>query len=87
VRVLDRGRNPCAIVTASIAGIDAPSAVAILRERGINTSASLGWYGLYDFAEKGVDSALRLSPHYYNTEAEVDSAIAAIGEIAAGARR
>src|SRR5688500_1431594 len=84
VRVLDRGKNPCAIVTASITGIDAPSAVAILRERGINTSASLGWYGLYDFAEKGVDSALRLSPHYYNTEEEVDAAIAAIGEIAAG---
>ena len=84
VRALDRGRNPCAIVTVSIARLDAPSAVSALRERGINTSASLGWYGLYDFAEKGVDSAVRLSPHYYNTESEVDAAIEAIGQMAAG---
>ena len=87
VRVLDRGEDPCAIVTASIAGLDAPSVVCALRERGINTSASLAWYGLYDFAEKGVDSALRISPHYYNTEDEVDDAVAAIGEIVAGMRR
>ena len=36
--------------------------------------------GQYDFAEKHVDSALRLSPHYYNTEAEVDAAVEALRE-------
>ena len=82
VRVLDRGSNPCAIVTASIARADAPAVVSALRERRINTSASLAWYGLYDFAEKGVSSAVRISPHYYNTEAEVDAAVDAIAEIA-----
>ena len=81
VRVLDRGVDPCAIVTASFEGKDAPSIVNALRERGINTSASLGWYARYDFAEKGVASAVRFSPHYYNTEAEVDEAVAAAREL------
>ena len=81
VRVLDRGADPCAIVTASIEGREAPEIVAALRKRGINSSASLGWYGIYDFAEKGVTSALRFSPHYYNTEEEVDAGVAAVADI------
>jgi selenocysteine lyase/cysteine desulfurase len=54
-----------------------------LKERGINTVSSLREYGIYDFDAKHVQSALRLSPHYYNTEAEVDGAIAALTEILA----
>ena len=85
VRVLDRGRDPCAIVTASIGSLDANDVVAALGARGINTTASLGWYGLLDFAEKQVTSALRVSPHYFNTEEEVDSLVAAVGEIGGAA--
>jgi len=82
VRVLDRGANPCAIVTADVRGLDASDVVAALQKRGINTTASLGWYGLLDFAEKRVESALRVSPHYFNTLEEVDSLVAAVGEVA-----
>jgi selenocysteine lyase/cysteine desulfurase len=78
VRVLDGGSEQCAIVTASFAGRDAQDIVRELARQRINTSASLRWYGLLDFSERGVDSALRISPHYYNTEEEVDEAIAAI---------
>jgi selenocysteine lyase/cysteine desulfurase len=78
VCVLDRGSEQCAIVTASFAGRDAQEIVRELARQRINTSASLRWYGLLDFSERGVDSAQRISPHYYNTEAEVDEAIAAI---------
>ncbi|MDB4908823.1 MAG: aminotransferase [Gemmatimonadetes bacterium] len=79
VRVLDRGSEPCAIVTAAFAGRDATQLVALMAKRGINVVSSLRWYGLLDFGEKQVDSALRLSPHYYNTEAEVDAALEALG--------
>lgn len=75
VRVLDRGRVQCAIVTVEVRGRDATGIVAELRRRGVNTTASLRWYGLIDFTAKGTTSAVRLSPHYYNTEAEIDSAI------------
>ena len=81
VRVLDRGRERCAIVTMEVARHDAVKIVDELRRRHINASASLGWYGLIDMAEKNVASAVRLSPHYYNTLEEVDAAIEALREI------
>lgn len=77
-RVLDRGKELAAIVTLTVAGWEAPELVRILRERGINTSASLGEYAVIDMAEKQVSSALRISPHYYNTEAEIDLVIDAL---------
>ena len=81
VRVLDRGRAQCAIVTADVRGRDATEIVSELRRRGINTTASLRWYGLIDFTAKGTTSAVRLSPHYYNTETEIESAIEHFREI------
>jgi selenocysteine lyase/cysteine desulfurase len=80
-RVLDRGRDPCAIVTTDIAGHDPAHLVAQLRQRQINTSVSLAWYGLIDMAAKKADGAVRLSPHYYNTLEEVDAAVEALREI------
>lgn len=80
-RVLDRGRDPCAIVTVDVAGHGPGHLVAELRRRRINSSASLAWYGLIDMAEKKAEGALRLSPHYYNTLEEVDAAIEALREI------
>jgi len=78
VRVLDRGTNPCAIVTMTVDGVHADPIVRGLKERGINAVSSLREYGIYDFEQKRVESAVRLSPHYYNTEEEVDAAVDAI---------
>jgi selenocysteine lyase/cysteine desulfurase len=81
VRVLDRGREQCAIVTIDIAGRDATKIVAELKRRRINTTSSLRWYGLIDFTEKGTTSAVRISPHYYNTEEEIASVVHHLREI------
>ena len=86
VRVLDRGRQQCAIVTVDVSGWHANDLVGALGQRGINTTASLRWYGLIDFTKKGTTSALRLSPHYYNTEEEISSAIGAVREIIGSGR-
>jgi selenocysteine lyase/cysteine desulfurase len=83
VRVLDRGPRLCAIVTVQISGHDPAALVGTLRSRGINTSALDRSSAVLDFDDKGVEGALRLSPHYYNTEGEVDSVIEALAEIAA----
>jgi selenocysteine lyase/cysteine desulfurase len=80
VRVLDGGRDQCAIVTAAFEGRDAREIARALKRRRINTTSSLRWYGLLDFTEKHVETALRISPHYYNTAEELDTAI---GEIRA----
>jgi selenocysteine lyase/cysteine desulfurase len=53
-----------------------------LRERGINTSASLPEYGRLDFDDKAVESALRISPHYYNTKEEIEQLASAVAELA-----
>jgi len=86
VRVLDRGPELCAIVTAEVQGCDARTVVARLRKRGVNANASLRAYAVLDMDDKRAASAVRLSPHYYNTTEEVDTAVAAIEEMASSAR-
>ncbi len=83
VTVLDRGSERCGIVTADIAGHSPTDVVATLRERAINTSASLWEYAVLDFGEKAVEGAVRISPHYYNTEAEIDAAVEVIAQLVA----
>jgi len=84
VQVLDRGPMLCAIVTAQIHGQDASDVVQRLRARGINTAATLQWYGLLDLGERGVTSAVRISPHYYNTNHELALVVDSIREIVRG---
>jgi selenocysteine lyase/cysteine desulfurase len=81
VHVFDRGKQRCAIVTASIPGWHAYDAVKQLAQCGINTSASLREYGIIDFDAKGIDSAVRISPHYYNTMDEIEQLAAAVAEL------
>ena len=73
--VLDRGEELAAIVTLQMDGWDATELSKQLRTRGINSSASLRAYAVIDMDEKGAESALRLSPHYYNTEEEINRAV------------
>jgi len=84
VQVLDRGPKLCGIVTAQIDGQEASDVVQRLRMRGINTAATLQWYGLLDLGERGVASAVRISPHYYNTDGELELVVDAIREIVGG---
>ncbi|MFW6201022.1 MAG: aminotransferase class V-fold PLP-dependent enzyme [Gemmatimonadota bacterium] len=81
VRVLDRGVERAPIVTASVGGVDAGALVRELRRRRINTSAAVREHAVIDMDAKGVASALRLSPHYYNTGEEIDRAVDAIREL------
>jgi len=80
VRVLDRGPELCAIVTLDPAGRPAAELKLALRARGINTSSPERSDAVIDMDEKRAASALRISPHYYNTVDDVDAAVAAIGE-------
>jgi cysteine desulfurase / selenocysteine lyase len=82
-RVLDRGVEQCAIVTAEIRGWDAGELKLRLRERGINTSSADRSHGVLDMDAKGATTLLRMSPHYYNTEQELDTLYAALAELVA----
>ncbi|MGH7497327.1 MAG: aminotransferase class V-fold PLP-dependent enzyme, partial [Gemmatimonadales bacterium] len=87
VRVLDRGSELCAIVTLQPGTMNGTEIKLVLRAMGINTSSPDRSDAVIDMDAKGVASALRISPHYYNTHGEIDTAVAALGEIMAGARR
>lgn len=81
LRVLDRGPELCAIVTVAIAGRDAADIKLKLRTRGINTSSPHREDAVIDMDQKQTASALRISPHYYNTREEIDTAVEALREI------
>lgn len=84
VRVLDAGEELCAIVTVEIDGHDAHDVVRELRDEAINTSALDRSSAVLDMDDKQVRSALRVSPHYYNTVREIDIVVGAIEAIASG---
>ena len=84
VRVLDRGAERCAIVTVEPAGRPGAEIKLALRDRGINTSSPDREDAVIDMDEKGARSAIRISPHYYNTADEIDRAVGALGELLEG---
>lgn len=88
VRLLDRGMELGALVTFAIAGWQARPFKAALDARSINSALSLREFAVFDFGDKDVDWCVRLSPHYYNTEEEVDIVASAIAQLAqAGGRQ
>jgi selenocysteine lyase/cysteine desulfurase len=83
VRVLDRGPALCAIATAAVRGRKGEDLKLALRARRINTSSPEREDAVIDMDEKAATSALRVSPHYYNTREEIDTAVETLGEILA----
>jgi selenocysteine lyase/cysteine desulfurase len=79
--VLDRGTVLCATVTASFEGHEPATLVDALRVRGINTSSQTRIDAVIDYDDKGVDGALRMSPHYFNDTSDLDALIAALRDI------
>ncbi len=71
-RVLDDRPNASAIVAVELGGVDAPLVVEALRKKAINTSATFRAWAQYHMGRQGVEAALRISPHYYNSEDEID---------------
>lgn len=75
VRPIEPGARLSAIVTAAVDGWEADDLVLRLRERAINTSASVSGPGPFNGPGAAGTSMLRISPHYYNTTDEIDAAL------------
>jgi selenocysteine lyase/cysteine desulfurase len=73
--VRDLGRNPSAIVSFTIEGHDSTDVVKKADRAGITIGASDPESTLIDAEKRGLPMLVRASPHYYNTEAEVDRLI------------
>lgn len=83
VTLLDKGANQSSIITAKISTMKGPDVLSALRNQHINTSVGYRNFAIIDFDAKQVEWALRISPHYYNTEAEVDLLLNALQKIVA----
>jgi selenocysteine lyase/cysteine desulfurase len=78
LRILDRGSQLAAIVTVELPRIEPVDMVERLRECAVNTSATLRGWAVLDMDDKRVASALRISPHYFNTEEELAAFLQAL---------
>jgi selenocysteine lyase/cysteine desulfurase len=78
VRVLDQGEKLCGIVTCYSDAWDPGKLMETLTAAQINCRVAPFGAAQIDFARKGVPWALRISPHYYNTESEIDRAVAVL---------
>ncbi len=78
VSVHDKGSVKGGIVTFSVAGTTARDVKAALAQHNINVSTSIAASTLIDMQQRGLDEIVRASVHYFNTEQELDAALAAV---------
>lgn len=71
----DLGPTPCAIVSFTMEGIEARAVVAGADRAGITIGASNPSSTRLDAEARSLPPLVRASPHYYNTEADVDRLI------------
>ncbi|WNO70524.1 aminotransferase class V-fold PLP-dependent enzyme [Streptomyces sp. AM8-1-1] len=82
VTTYDLGRDRCAIVTAKVDGLDTHDLAAVLARHHINVSTTVAEHTQFDTLNRGVHPLVRLSPHYYNTEAELERTVEVVAEAA-----
>jgi cysteine desulfurase/selenocysteine lyase len=68
----DLGPEPCGIVTFTKAGVDPRELVLALRREGINVWFSDTASTRIDMEERGLESVVRASVHYYNEPREIE---------------
>ena len=78
VTVHDQGTQRCGIVTFTIAGHDPESVRAAVHEHGVNIWVTPANMARLDFDPRGLESVVRASVHYFNTEDELEQLCAAV---------
>ena len=81
VTVRDLGLQKCGIVTLTKDGLPAASIADKLRVSGINVSVSGLSSARLDFGKRKLDTIVRASLHYYNTQDEIGRFIEAIDSL------
>ena len=83
LEVTDQGRLKCGIVTFRHEAIDAATIKSELARRKINVSVSSGSGSRLSFMERGIESVVRASMHYYNSEEELEHFLSKIRQLVA----
>jgi selenocysteine lyase/cysteine desulfurase len=85
VVVRDRGTEQSGIVTFTVDGVAPVDVVAAARAAGINVSESGPTSARHDFETTGLTGVTRVSPHAYNTRAEIDRLVHVVSTLRPGA--
>ncbi|SFM81582.1 Selenocysteine lyase/Cysteine desulfurase [Chitinophaga sp. YR627] len=72
IQLQDKGQHPCSIITFSIANQEPESFKQYFSAQEVNIYTTARSSAIIDFTQKGIEWVARVSPHYYNTEAEID---------------
>lgn len=81
VTVRDIGSKLGNIVTFTVGNEDASTIAQKLRKKNISINFSKRAYAHLDFERRGLDEVCRASPHYFNTEQEIEKTIKEISSI------
>jgi len=85
IEVLDRGTHLSGIVTFRHEVIAAPEFVSELKAHGVNVSLGTPDYSQVDYLAHGVEALVRVSPHVYNNESEIDQFVSVVSDTVARA--
>ena len=86
VRVRDLGRDPCAIVTFTHQEIEAATITAALRDSNINTTYSSPASTRIDATRRRLPDMVRIAPHYFSTDDELEQLFTTLSRLFAGPR-
>ena len=75
ITVHDTAPRRCGIVTFTVDGVAASTVVTDASHHGIRINESTSTWAALDMEAKGLTSVVRASPHYFNTDAELDHLI------------
>jgi len=78
VTVLDRGSDKSAIVTFTKTGEPSDVTVARIKAAGVNVGRGVVAYALRDYEQYRVEGMVRVAPHIFNNDADMDALLAAI---------
>lgn len=81
ITVHDLGQRKCGIVTFTRDGMTPHDITSALRAQGMNTSVALMTSARLDLEPRGLDSLVRASVHYYNTDDEIARFTAAVAAL------
>lgn len=81
VTVQDAGPDLCGIVSFTVAGRTPDQVRDELASAGVTVTVSHASSTMLDMADRGLESVVRASPHYFVSPEDVDTAIAAVARL------
>ncbi|MEM7406386.1 MAG: aminotransferase class V-fold PLP-dependent enzyme [Pseudomonadota bacterium] len=82
ISITDQGETRCGIVTFTVDGLRAPGIKQALKAQSINVTVSDGSGNRVSYDRRGLSETVRASVHYFNTEDEIATFVAAIKTLA-----